>query len=119
MKSVHDAAYELENALRESSDFQELKECYDKVNQEESIKSMFENFRNIQVSLQQKQMQGEQITEEEAQKAQQLFELVQQNEIISKLMAAEQRISTVIQDVNRIVTKPLEELYGADENPQQ
>lgn len=118
-KSVHDAAYELENALRDSDDFQELKNLYAQVNADESVKNMFDNFRNVQVELQQKQMQGQQITEEEAQKAQQLFELVQQNEVISKLMGAEQRVSMLVQDINKIVTKPLEELYGTPEQPEQ
>ncbi len=118
-KNVHDAAYNLENALRESDDFKELQSLYDQVNADESVKNMFDNFRNLQVELQQKQMQGQQITEEEAQKAQQTFELVQQNEVISKLMSAEQRVSMLIQDINKIVTKPLEELYGTPEQPEQ
>ncbi|WP_257349462.1 YlbF family regulator [Pseudalkalibacillus decolorationis] len=118
-KNVHDAAYDLEKALGESDDFQELKSLYAQVNADESVKSMFDNFRNMQVELQQKQMQGEQISEDEAQKAQQLFELVQQNDVISKLMSAEQRVSMLIQDINKIVTKPLEELYGTPEQPEQ
>jgi cell fate (sporulation/competence/biofilm development) regulator YlbF (YheA/YmcA/DUF963 family) len=118
-KNVHDAAYNLETALRDSDDFKELQSLYDQVNADESVKNMFDNFRNLQVELQQKQMQGQQITEEEAQKAQQTFELVQQNEVISKLMNAEQRVSQMIQDINKIVTKPLEELYGSPEEQQQ
>ncbi|OEH92934.1 YlbF family regulator [Bacillus solimangrovi] len=115
MANVYDAAYELEKAVRESDDFQELKAVYAEVNEDESARTMFENFRNIQLDLQRKQMQGEEITEEEVLKAQQVVELVQQHEKISKLMEVEQRMSLVVNELNKIIMKPLEELYGAPE----
>lgn len=74
---------------------------------------MLENFRKLQLELQQKQMQGMQISEEEAQQAQQQFELVQQHELISKLMEAEQSLSVIITDLNKIITEPLEKKFTA------
>ncbi|TLS38033.1 YlbF family regulator [Pseudalkalibacillus caeni] len=114
-ENIYDYAYDLEKALRDHPDFVELKNMYDEVNNDPSSKQLFDNFRNMQLELQQKQMTGQQITEEEAQKAQQQVQLVQQHETISKLMAAEQRMSQLIQDINKIVTKPLEDLYGSPE----
>ncbi|MFC0189850.1 YlbF family regulator [Fictibacillus aquaticus] len=112
MSNVYDIAYDLEKALRNSSDFQDLKKAYDEVNANEETKNLFEEFRDLQMSLQQKQMTGQEITEEEVQKAQGVFQDVQQNETISKLMAAEQRMSMIVTEMNKIITKPLEELYG-------
>lgn len=116
MSNLHDAAYNLEKVIRESDELKQLKSLYNDVNNDEIAKRMFENFRDLQMNLQQKQMQGEQITEEEVQKAQQQVELVQQHEKISQLMEMEQRISLLLNDVNKIIMKPLEELYG---NPEQ
>lgn len=115
MANVYDSAYDLEKAIRESDEYQDLKTQYDILERDETGKKMFENFRNLQLELQQKQMQGQQITQEEAQKAQQQLQLMQQHEGIAKLMAAEQRMSTVVNDLNGIITKPLEELYGSSE----
>lgn len=106
-------AYDLEKALRNSEDFQYLKRLYDEVEADESARRMFENFRNIQLQLQQKQMNGEEITQEEVEQAQKSVQLVQQHEKIAKLMEAEQRMSMVIADLNKIIMKPLEELYGS------
>ena len=39
---------------------------------------MFDNFRNVQLQLQQKQMSGEEITQEEVEQAQKTVALVQQ-----------------------------------------
>lgn len=65
--------------------------------------------------LQQKQMSGEEITQEEVEQAQKTVALVQQHELISQLMEAEQRMSMLIGELNKIIMKPLEELYGSPE----
>ncbi|WP_026583963.1 YlbF family regulator [Bacillus sp. J33] len=113
--NLYDSAYELEKAVRESDEYNALKQAYDDVNADPSAKTMFENFRNIQMELQQKQMMGQDITQEEVEQAQKTVALVQQHEQISKLMEAEQRMSMMIAEMNKIIMKPLEELYGAAE----
>ena len=114
--NLYDSAYDLEKAIRNSSEYTELKKLYDAVNSDESAKRMFESFRNIQMQLQEKQMTGQEITQEEVEQAQKTVALVQQHELISKLMEAEQRMSMVIAELNQVIMKPLEELYG---NPNQ
>ncbi|MCA1030858.1 YlbF family regulator [Bacillus timonensis] len=111
--NIYDGAYDLEKVIRSSEEFQNLKKMYDEVNADESAKTMFENFRDVQLNLQQKQMMGEEISQEEVEQAQKLVALVQQHEKISKLMEAEQRMSMVIGELNKIIMKPLEELYGS------
>lgn len=115
MSNLYDAAYEMEKAIRTSNEYVELKRLYDLVNADPSAKGMFENFRKIQIQLQQKQMMGQEITPEEVEQAQKTVQLVQQNPKIAQLMNAEQRMSVVIADVNKIIMKPLEELYGFPE----
>ncbi|WP_223701001.1 YlbF family regulator [Sutcliffiella deserti] len=110
--NIYDAAYELEKAVRESDDFKNLQRLYKEVFADESTKGMFENFRNIQLELQQKQMSGQEITQEEVEQAQKTVALVQQNETIAKLMEAEQKISMMVTELNKIIMKPLEELYS-------
>ncbi|MFC0561768.1 YlbF family regulator [Halalkalibacter alkalisediminis] len=112
MSNVYDKAHELKRTLAESEEFTGLKSLHVQIAADEVASRMLNNFRQLQLELQQKQMQGIQITEEEAQKAQQQFELVQQHELISKLMDAEQRLSVIIGDINKIITEPLEEIYG-------
>ena len=112
MSKVHDSAQVLENAIRESKEFIELKEAFDGVMNNPEAKEMFENFRDVQLELQEKQIQGLEITEDEIQEAQKVVDLVQQREDISRLMAAEQTLNETINDVSRIITMPLEELYG-------
>jgi len=114
MSNVYDKAHELAKVFKEGEDFKQLKQLHEEVSSDPAAHNMLENFRKVQIELQQKQMQGMQITEEEVTQAQQQFELVQQHEVISKLMEAEQRVSVLIGDLNQIITEPLEELYGKE-----
>ena len=81
-----------------------------KENQES--KDLFDEFRETQLSFQQKQMQGEEIGEEELQKAQEQAQKIENDSNISELMAAEQNMSQVFQEINQIIVKPLDEIYA-------
>lgn len=50
----------------------------------------------MQLSLQQKMMQGQEITEEDNQQAQEVVVRIQQDAKITKLMETEQRLNVVI-----------------------
>ncbi|WP_062105343.1 YlbF family regulator [Bacillus niameyensis] len=111
--NLNTCALELEKALRNSEEFQELQKMYATVEHNESAKSLFDAFRNVQIELQQKQMAGQDITEEEVIEAQAIANKVQENTSVTKLMEAEQRMSMAIQELNKIIMKPLDELYGS------
>ena len=111
MANVYNQANALESALRESEEFQQMKELYSKVNENAESKKLFDDFRDIQMTLQQKQMQGEELLEEEIQKAQNSAQEIENDENIKGLMEAEQKMSQLIQDLNRVIMKPIEELY--------
>lgn len=112
MENLYENARGLEKALRQSDEYVNLKKLFYAVNNDESARNLFENFRNIQMRLQEKQMMGQNISEEEVIQAQKAAALVQQNGKIAQLMDAEQRMSTVINELNKIIMKPLDELYG-------
>ncbi|GGH88045.1 cell fate (sporulation/competence/biofilm development) regulator YlbF (YheA/YmcA/DUF963 family) [Pullulanibacillus pueri] len=114
MANLYDVAYDLEKAIRESNEYNVLKKAHEEIEKDESAKQLFANFRQLQMTLQQKQMQGEQLTEEEANQANQQFQLVQQHPLISTLMNAEQHMSNLFNDMNKIIAKPLDELYGQE-----
>jgi cell fate (sporulation/competence/biofilm development) regulator YlbF (YheA/YmcA/DUF963 family) len=110
--SIYEVAYNLEKAIRQSEEFQCLKKMYEEIQHDETSSRMFNNFRNIQMRLHQKQMTGEEILPEEIEQAQKVAALVQQHDKIAQLMELEQRMSFLIAELNKIVLKPLDELYS-------
>ncbi|RST59723.1 YlbF family regulator [Siminovitchia terrae] len=113
MNNLYDFAYDLEKAMRNSDEFKHLKEMYGSVTNDSEASRMFDEFRNVQMQLQQKQMEGQHISEEEVMHAQEIANRVQQNEKVTRLMEAEQRMSMTIAELNKIIMKPLDELYSS------
>lgn len=111
--NMYDHANELERALRASEEFVQLKTMYEAVENDPEAKQVFDEFRNIQLELQQKQMSGVEITEDEVVNAQAIANKVQENETVTKLMEAEQRMNFVINELNKIIVQPLQDLYGS------
>ncbi|PTH65037.1 YlbF/YmcA family competence regulator [Staphylococcus agnetis] len=110
--NLYDYANKLEQALRESDEYKAIKDAYAKVNADENSKKLFDELRETQLSFQQKQMQGEEISEEDLQKAQEQAQQIEQDQNISELMNAEQKMSQVFQEINQIIVKPLDEIYA-------
>lgn len=113
MSNIYDTANQLERDLRELQEFKTVKESFEAIYADETAKALFDEFRTVNIELQQKQFSGQEITEEDIQKAQELGQKVSENENIKALMEAEQRLNTIMQDINRIITNPLQELYSA------
>ena len=103
--NLYDYANQLEQALRDSDEYKAIKDAFAKVKENEE-------FRETQMSFQQKQMQGEEIPEEDLQKAQEQAQAIEKDENISELMNAEQKMSQVFQEINQIIVKPLDEIYA-------
>src|SRR5699024_12318219 len=106
----YDQANALESALRQSEEFQNMKEFYGKVNENPESKALFDEFREIQMNLQQKQMQGEEIQEEEVQKAQKSAEDIEKDEKIKSKKEADQKKSNLIHDHNIVIMNLIEDI---------
>ena len=110
--NLYDHANQLEQALRESDEYQAIQNAYAKVKENQESKDLFDEFRETQLNFQQKQMQGEEIGEEELQKAQEQAQQIENDSNISELMSAEQNMSQIFQEINQIIVKPLDEIYA-------
>lgn len=111
MSNLYDTANQLERELRESQEFKAVEERLAAVNNNEEAIALFNEFRDVNVALQQKQMSGQEVTEEDIAKAQAIYQRASENEHIKALTEAEQRLNVVMQDINRIITSSLQALY--------
>ena len=109
--NLYDYANQLEQALRDSDEYKAIKDAFLKLKIMKNQK-LFDEFRETQLSFQQKQMQGEEIPEEDLAKAQEQAQAIEKDENISELMQAEQKMSQVFQEINQIIVKPLDEIYA-------
>ena len=111
MVNIYNEINALEATFRKTAEFKVLEEAVAVVKADEDAIKLFQNFRKIQVDLQQKQMAGEELQEDELIYAQKTAQLAQQNEKIVAMLEAEMKLSGVIEEVNRILVKPIQSLY--------
>jgi len=110
--NLYSITHDFERILRRSNEFRSLKSIYREVNADPKTKQLFNKFHNLQIELQNKQMTGQKIMRDEVEEVQKIGEVVQKNEKIVRLIEAEQRMNMLIMELNKIITKPLQEIYG-------
>ena len=115
MNNIYDIAYDLEKALREQPAFKDLQTAFAQVQNDEEAAALFAEFTGIQQELQMKQMTGEEVSEEYIEKAQDIAGRASTNALIQKMMTSEQQLSVVIEDINKIIIKPLQDMYAGNE----
>lgn len=111
MINIYDDINKLEATLRQTDEFTNVKAAVEAVKEDAEALALFQSFRKIQLSLQEKQMKGEEISGEELEYAQKTAQLSQGNEKIFRMLQAEMSLSQMIEEVNRILIKPVQELY--------
>ncbi len=111
MINIYDDINKLESSLRQTTEFANVKAAVAAVKEDPDALALFQSFRKIQLSLQEKQMQGEEISGEELEYAQKTAQLAQGNEKIFGMLQAEMALSQLIEEVNRVLIKPVQELY--------
>lgn len=109
--NIYDDLNRLEANFRKTSEFAEVQQAVEVVKADEEALALFKNFRKIQLDMQEKQMQGEEVDAEELEYAQKTAQLAQTNEKIMAMLEAEMKLSGLIEEVNRVLMKPVQEIY--------
>ncbi|MEK4520975.1 YlbF family regulator [Psychrobacillus sp. FSL W7-1457] len=111
MINIYDDINKLEASLRQTDEFANVKAAVESVKSDQEALALFQSFRKIQLTLQEKQMKGEEISGEEIEYAQKTAQLAQTNEKIFHMLQSEMALSQMIEEINRVLLKPVQELY--------
>lgn len=102
---------QLQQQLRETEEFVALERAIEAVKADEQALTLFTNFRDVQVKLQEKQMQGHELAEDELIYAQKVAQLAQQNDKILMMLDSEMKLSQIIEQVTRELVQPIQSMY--------
>ena len=111
MINIYEDINKLQATFRKTDEFLNLQKAVEAVREDEEAKVLFTNFRDVQLKMQDKQNAGEEITEEEYVFLQKTAQLAQQNSKILEMLETEMALSAVIQEINRVITQPIQSLY--------
>ena len=111
MTNVYDQANELAKSLQESQEVQDITAALKLIEADPESKRMLDDFRTRQMNIQQRVMSGEVPPQDEMEQMEKLFEVLSLNLNIRRLFESEQRLSVIIQDVNKIISDSLANMY--------
>ena len=111
MADIKDTATQVQEELRNTDEYAGLKEAFATVKANEEANEILQEFQSMQSLVYQKQQSGQQVTEEEATQAQEISQKMTENEITSDLMDKERELNEMLNEVNSIIMKPIQEIY--------
>ncbi|WP_129045193.1 YlbF family regulator [Companilactobacillus metriopterae] len=111
MNNIYDSANALEQDLRKATEVVELKEAFEAVKNNEVAFKLFDKVQNKQFELQQKQMMGQDVSDEDIESMKQLTDQLQNFDEFKTLMEKEQKMNAMMEELNKIITKPIADIY--------
>ncbi|MFW6229367.1 MAG: YlbF family regulator [Halanaerobium sp.] len=106
--SVHDTARRLKRKLKNSDEYQDYQKLREKVMAKEGSKKMLLDYQNLMMEMQTKRMSGEELSEEDKEKLQNLQNFIEINNNVKKYLEAEYALSQIIQDIQKIIFSDIE-----------
>jgi cell fate (sporulation/competence/biofilm development) regulator YlbF (YheA/YmcA/DUF963 family) len=110
--NLFEMAYNFEKVFRQSGEYKSLRRLYSEVIADPATKNLFNRVNKLQIKLEKKQMMGQEISQQEVEEFQKTLTVAQQNNKIAQLMEADHRVNMLIMELNKVITKPLEDLYN-------
>lgn len=110
--NIYDSANEMSRQLVETQEYQALKKALDELKADSEAFESFKKFQKMQADAQQKQMQGQKPTEDEINAIQTLAKEISGKQAVQNLMNQERQIDQLLQQLNKTITSPIQELYS-------
>ena len=101
--NVYEEAHALERAIKESEEYKQYKAAKDKIDANEDLKKMMDDFHQKQLEVQTKAMMGEELTDEMQQSVQNLYQIVAADPLAAEYLQCEMRFQVMMQDVFNIL----------------
>ncbi len=111
LANIYDTINQLERDIRELDAYDALSEAMDKLLNDDEARELYINFRNYQTSVQTKMQLGQELSEEDVKKAEDMQKTLANNAVLSELMQKEQQLNQYVEDVNQAVGRPIREIY--------
>jgi cell fate (sporulation/competence/biofilm development) regulator YlbF (YheA/YmcA/DUF963 family) len=110
-ESLFEVAHYFEKVFRESNEFKRFQEIFNELNTDPQVRQFFYQMNNLNSQLQQKQVMGQEISQQEVEALKNMETVAQQNVKIKRLLEEEYRVNMLLMDLNKIISKPMEDLY--------
>jgi len=108
---MQDLSEQIAQALQDTDQFKSLKTAFAAMKADDDTYKLFKQFQQIQLDLQQKQMAGQQLTDDEMKNAREVADKVAKIDTIKTLMEAERGVNDLLSNLNKMITEPIQNIY--------
>ncbi|WP_143463960.1 YlbF family regulator [Levilactobacillus enshiensis] len=108
---MQDLSEQIAQALQDTDQFKSLKTAFAAMKADDDTYTLFKQFQQIQLDLQQKQMAGQQLTDDEMKNAREVADKVAKIDTIKALMEAERGVNDLLSNLNKMITEPIQNIY--------
>ena len=116
MINIYDSANQVAADLQKLDEFKALENAVHAVKNNEESAALFKQMDEMQTKIINSQTEGRDFPKDLEEDYKKLNEKVQKNDQILQLLQAEQAVSKTIEDVQRTITKPVNDLYDGLRN---
>ncbi|MGX7111910.1 YlbF family regulator [Gemella cuniculi] len=111
MTNIYDKANEFERALRESEEYKASISASEALYADAEAKELYTEFVATQKKLMEGAQTGEQPSEEELKSFEEIQQKLMGNTKFLEFVQVQQKLQFLIEDLNKIMYKPLDELF--------
>ncbi len=105
MVNVHDKAHELANVIKQLEDVKKLKEISNKINGDETLKTLLKELREVQFLVFNEQRSKGSLEKETEEKFREISQKVMANPVVSEYVQYEQRVGIIVDDIMKILNE--------------
>ncbi|WEV70444.1 YlbF family regulator [Lactobacillus sp. ESL0785] len=116
MVNIYDSANQLASDMQKTDEYKALQAAITEVKNNAASAAIFKEMDKMQSQIMQAQAQGKDIAKDIQDQYKELNEKVQKDPQIVKLLQAEQGLYKIIDDVQKAITKPINDLYDGLRN---
>ncbi|MFA5528783.1 MAG: YlbF family regulator [Peptostreptococcales bacterium] len=101
--NVYDSVHQLARAIKDSDEFKNYKRLRMEINNNESLKSMLDDFQKKQIEYQTKQLLGEEVEMDNMTQIQDLYKIIAADPKAAEYLQSEMIISKMMADIYEIL----------------
>ena len=113
--NIYDSVNQVASDLPQTQQFMAVQNAFAALKQDQVAFSMYKEFNELQEVLRNAQLSGQQPKEEDVKKLQELAKKMNDMDAVKNLMAAEQSLNQLLNDINSIIIKPINDVYDLND----
>ena len=113
--NIYDSVNQVASDLPQTQQFMAVQNAFATLKQDQVAFSMYKEFSELQEVLRNAQLNGQQPKEEDVKKLQELAKKMNDMDAVKNLMAAEQSLNQLLNDINSIIIKPINDVYDLND----